>query len=266
MPAGVDYFNRGHWLTSVQTRVSLRARRRMFDLWRSRAGGLAGLTLLDVGATPDAERLDSNCMLPWFQAAGLRLSLYSPEDVSHLAATLPGVRILPSEGGSRIPAVDSSYDWVSSSAVLEHVGSAEQQEAFLRDCGRVAKRGLFLTCPNRWHWLEFHTKLPLLHWLPRTWHRALLRCLGLPLWARESHLRLVGRRELEAMAMRALGREWSVEVGSIWTLAMPSNLELIASRQPDRVVASLLARRVTADVLTSADAEHAQEERTEEYL
>jgi hypothetical protein len=239
MPEGIDYFNRGHWLTGVQNVISLRARRRMFELWRSRAWVAAEESILDVGATPDTERRDSNCMLPWFQAEGLRLSLYSPEDVSHLAATLPGVGILSSEGGSRIPAADSSYDWVSSSAVIEHVGSAEQQEAFLRDCGRVAKRGLFLTCPNRWHWLEFHTKLPLLHWLPRTWHRALLRRLGLPLWASESHLRLVGRRELEAMAMRALGREWSVEVGSIWTLAMPSNLVLIASRHPDAAQSSL---------------------------
>ena len=94
----------------------------MFELWRSRAGDLGGASLLDVGATPDLERLDSNCMLPWFQEAGLRLALYSPEDVSHLSASLPGVRILPPEPGPRIPAPDSSHDWVSSSAVIEHVG------------------------------------------------------------------------------------------------------------------------------------------------
>jgi hypothetical protein len=230
MPQGLDYFNRGHWLSGVQARVSVRARRRMFELWRALAGDLAGASVLDVGATPDLERLDSNCMLPWFQEAGMRLSLYSPEDVSHLLGSLPGVRILPPGPGPSIPAPDASHDWVSSSAVIEHVGSAEQQEAFLSECARVARRGLFVTCPNRWHWLEFHTKLPLIHWLPREWHRAVLRGFGLDAWARESQLRLVGRRELAGIAARALGAEWNVEVRSIWTLGMPSNLVLIATR------------------------------------
>jgi hypothetical protein len=228
---GIDYFNRGHWLSEVQARVSVGARRRMFELWRERAGELKGASILDVGATPDVERLDSNCMLPWFQEAGLRLSLYSPEDVSHLATTLPGVRILPPAAGTSIPAPDASHDWVSSSAVIEHVGSAADQQAFLAECARVARRGLFVTCPNRWHWLEFHTKLPLAHWLPRDWHRAVLRAVGLGVWARESHLRLIGARELRAMAERALGPDWMSNVSVIWTLGLPSNLVLIARRK-----------------------------------
>jgi len=230
MTQGIDYFNRGHWLTGVQNAVSLRARRRMFELWLASAGAAPGQSILDVGATPDTERLDSNCMLPWFQSCGLRLSLYSPEDISHLARSLPGVLILPPAHAPVIPAPDASYDWVSSSAVIEHVGSSSQQERFLADCARVAARGLFLTCPNRWHWLEFHTKLPLLHWLPRRWHRAVLRRVGLAAWARESHLRLVGAGELGVMAEHALGNRWRVRIRSIWTLGMPSNLVLIATR------------------------------------
>jgi hypothetical protein len=230
MAEGIDYFNRGHWLSELQARVSVGARRRMFELWRSRAGPLAGASLLDVGATPDRERLDSNCMLPWFQEAGLRLCLYSPEDVSHLVHALPGARVLSPVAGFSFPAQDGSFDWVSSSAVIEHVGSAAEQQAFLAESARVARRGVFVTCPNRWHWLEFHTKLPLLHWLPRPWHRAVLRGLGLGAWARESHLRLIGSRELQQMAKKALGSAWDVAVERIWTLGMPSNLVLIATR------------------------------------
>jgi hypothetical protein len=231
MPEGVDYFNRGHWLSEVQARVSLRARRRMFELWRSQAGELRGASLLDVGATPDRERLDSNCMLPWFLDEGLSLSLYSPEDVSHLEAALPGARVLPPARGTSLPAPDASFDWVSSCAVIEHVGSSREQAAFLAESARVARRGLFVTCPNRWHWLEFHTKLPLVHWLPREWHRALLRRVGLEAWARESHLRLLGSGELDGMARRALGAGWSWSVRSIWTLGLPSNLVLLATRR-----------------------------------
>lgn len=235
MPEGIDYFHRGHWLSGIQAKVSYRARRRMFEAWRAAAGELLGASVLDLGATPDRERLDSNCMLPWFAEAGLRVTLYSPEDIAHLREQFPFAHVLTSAAtGPRVPAADLEYDWVSSSAVIEHVGSEAEQVAFLRECARLARHGVFLTCPNRWHWLEFHTKLPLLHWLPRRSHRAVLRLLGLHAWARESHLRLLGPRELARMASLALGSGWTIRVRSIWTLGMPSNLMLLASREADR--------------------------------
>ena len=84
-----------------------------------------------------------------------------------------------------------------------HVGGPDHQRAFIAESARVGD-GLFLTTPNRWHWLEFHTKLPLLHWLPRAAHRRVLRWLGKSPWDLESHLRLVGSSELHSLALKAL--------------------------------------------------------------
>jgi hypothetical protein len=227
---GIDYFGRGHLLTGIQERVSLSARRQMYKLWRDFAAPGAGTTVLDVGSTPDRERRDSNCMIPWFHEAGARVSLYSPEDLRGLSELFPYAEILPSAGfGAPIPVPDRTFGWTASSAVLEHVGGPDAQIAFIAECARVAN-GVFLTTPNRWHWLEFHTKLPLLHWLPREAHRAALRRLGRTLWAQESHLRLIGARELGAMAKAALGDAFRFEVKAIWTLGMPSNLVLLGQR------------------------------------
>lgn len=231
-PQGVDYFNRNHWLTAIQTRVSIAARRRMFELWRGYAGPLQDKSLLDVGATPDLERIDSNCMLPWFHDTGAAVSLYSPEDITGLGAAFSWARILPSQGfGKPIPAPERSYDWVTSSAVIEHVGGARQQVEFIRECAQIARQGLFLTTPNRGHWFEFHTKLPLLHWLPRRMHRAALRGLGQTLWSQESHLRLIRAGELRAQAEAALSGSFDFAIRRIWTLGMPSNLILLARRR-----------------------------------
>jgi hypothetical protein len=228
---GIDYFGRGSFLTGLQERFSLAARRRMYQAWQTYAGDVQGQSVLDVGSTPDRERRDSNCMLPWFQASGARLSLYSPEDIGGIADLFPYARILPSAGfGAPIPAADRSFAWTASSAVLEHVGGADAQRDFIAECARVSE-GLFLTTPNRWHWLEFHTKLPLLHWLPRPAHRSALRALGKPLWAQESHLRLLDRRELHALAQSALGQRFSFEIHTVWALGMPSNLVLLARRR-----------------------------------
>jgi hypothetical protein len=228
---GIDYFGRGHVLTALQERFSLGARRRMYRAWEDFAGSVRGTRVLDVGSTPDRERRDSNCMIPWFHAAGARVSLYSPEDIAGLTDVFPYVQIVPSAGfGAPIPAAERAFDWTVSSAVLEHVGGTDAQVAFVADCARVAD-GIFLTTPNRWHWLEFHTKLPLLHWLPRPMHRRALRGLGHELWSRESHLRLIGEGELRAVARAALGDRFDYDVKMVWTLGMPSNLVLLGRRR-----------------------------------
>jgi hypothetical protein len=230
MSLGIDYFGRGHWLTALQTRVSLGARRRMFDLFLDFAGPLEGRKLLDVGATPDLERLDSNCMIPWFHEAGLSVTLYSPEPIDHLSQRFPFARILPCIGFRQpIPARAGEFDWVSSSAVLEHVGSRLKQAAFIRECAQVG-RGLFLTTPDRRHWLEFHTKLPLIHWLAPEVHRRILKHLGKTQWAREEHLNLLDLSELTEFARDILGHSYEWTIRSVRTLGMSSNLVLLARK------------------------------------
>lgn len=235
--AGLDYFGRGHWLNPIQERLSLRARRRMFDFWLEFRGVAAGSRLLDVGATPDCERLDSNCMIPWFLNAQMQVSLYSPEPLEGLKNVFPSVDILPPHEAPeeairsvRIPAGTGTFDWVSSSAVLEHVGNRSKQLEFIRECGRVGG-AIFLTTPNRFHWLEFHTKLPLIHWLPKSLHRWVLSLIGKPFWAQEINLNLVSGGELRTLAREALGPGFQVKVNRVWSLGMPSNLVLLARRR-----------------------------------
>jgi hypothetical protein len=55
----IDYFNRGHWLTGIQEQVRVATRKRMFKIAVSQLGLKAGQKMVDFGATPDVERLDS---------------------------------------------------------------------------------------------------------------------------------------------------------------------------------------------------------------
>jgi hypothetical protein len=223
---GIDYFGRGHWLTDIQVRASLRMRREMFEAFLRFAGDLRGRTILDVGATPDTERGDSNCMVPWLIAAGAKVSLYSPEDIGHLESAYPGVKVVRENEWVNLKD-QRCFDWVSSSAVIEHVGSEANQVSFLRElAGRGC--GLFVTTPNRIHWMEFHTKLPLIHWLPKAAHRKLLKAMGMPLWADEKHLNLLSTSDFRRVAAKALGPEARFELHSAWFLGMPSNLFLLS--------------------------------------
>ena len=133
--------------------------------------------------------------------------------------------------GLALPFADRSFDLVHSSAVLEHVGSMRHQAAFVRECMRVARKAVFLTTPNRWFPVEFHTLLPFAHWLPRPWFRWLLRRIGLEFFAEESHLNLLSRREMAKLAAPADG--YRVRVLSVALLGWPSNLLLIACRSTE---------------------------------
>jgi hypothetical protein len=230
---GDDYFNRGHWLTPLQIWMSLRKRADMYEIWRQAAGSLRGRKVLDFGTTPDVVRADSNCFIRWLLRDGAEVSVVSVEELSNLAEVFPSVRILPrlvcsgADAQPRVAAATGEFDWVCSSAVIEHVGSRQNQIEHLRECGRVA-RGVFLTTPAREHWLEFHTKLPLIHWLPRERHRRLLRFLGHHDWSREDWLRLLSASELLELAHVALDETHELTLSKVRALGATSNLALVA--------------------------------------
>jgi ubiquinone/menaquinone biosynthesis C-methylase UbiE len=112
--------------------------------------------------------------------------------------------------GLQLPFRDGAFDVVHSSAVLEHVGSIQNQIAFVQECCRVACKWVFLTTPNRWFPVEFHTLLPLVHWLPKRSFRALMCATGKDFFAEESNLNLLSRREIRSICARVRGFEFQV--------------------------------------------------------
>lgn len=129
-----------------------------------------------------------------------------------------------------MPFRDRNFDVVHSSAVLEHVGSRENQAAFIQDMWRVALKGIFLTMPNRWFPIEFHAVLPLAHWLPAPLFRKTPRALGKDFFADEENLNLLSRRDL-VMRARKAGIERS-DIRTVSLFGWPTNLLLCASTQP----------------------------------
>lgn len=175
--------------------ISFYARQQMFASLMQIAQPTAETTVLDVGVTSD-RRADSNFfekLYPYphnITAVGL-------EDASFLEQDYPGLKFVKSDGLS-LPFPDNSFDLVVSFAVIEHVGDRDRQRAFVRELCRVG-RTCCITTPNRWYPVEFHTVLPLIHWLPPSWFRAILRWLGKDFFSREENLNLLSSKELIAM-------------------------------------------------------------------
>lgn len=213
---------------NLADRVSTFMRRRMYARFMA-CGVTADDTILDVGVTSDQAQLASNYLEAWHPHKA-RITACGIDDASFLETRYPGVRFVRGDGKD-LPFPDAAFDWVHSSAVLEHVGSRGEQVRFVSELVRVSRKGAFLTTPNRWFPVEFHSTLPLVHWLPPRAFRGILRRLGHADLALERNLNLLGRGDL-ARICRDLGLA-RFRIDSVSLCFWPSNLLLVVRSGPD---------------------------------
>jgi hypothetical protein len=214
---------------SLAVRLATWQRRRMYARFLESAAVSERDSILDVGVTSDRSYTSSNYLEAWHPWKD-RITAAGIDDASFLEQQYPGMRFVYANG-LRLPFADRSFDVVHSAAVLEHVGSTQNQAAFVRECMRVARKAVFLTTPNRWFPVEFHTLLPFAHWLPKRHFRWLLGRLGLAFFADEAHLNLLSRGEVRSLV--AGDGDFEVRVLSVALLGWPSNLLLVGRRTPD---------------------------------
>lgn len=100
---------------------------------------------------------------------------------------------LPSREQVRLAYAEGEFDWVACYELIEIFGNHERQVRLLRELLRVARRGIFVSTPNR--------DYPLARWLYPQRHAQLLDALsiktmvdvlpGRPAW-KLGHVRLAG--------------------------------------------------------------------------
>jgi len=226
-PVAIDYFGNSRFprLRQIASRASFRARKRMFDRLLTSCNPKPTDKVLDIGATPDESLPESNYFERLYPFPD-RVVVTSVEDASNIEQNFPGVTFVRTEGVT-LPFPDRSFDIVFCSAVLEHVGDRNAQREFLREILRVG-RSFFLTTPNRWFPIDFHTLLPFVHWLPEGARQSLLRRMGMDFWADTDNLNLVSRRDLYALVPTGA----TVNVDSLKLLGIPSNLIAIGGPAP----------------------------------
>jgi SAM-dependent methyltransferase len=160
--------------------VSLRSRRKKLDLFLREIAPTEETTILDVGAherafgeTPQSA---TDNFFEEFYPWPARITALGLHDGAGFKAHYPAIRYVQGDG-LELPFGDGEFDVVFSNAVVEHVGGVENQRRFVAEAVRVGKR-VFMTTPNRRFPIETHTKLPLVHWLPRRAEHRVYDALG----------------------------------------------------------------------------------------
>jgi SAM-dependent methyltransferase len=217
------YYKHQPGLGGLVVKIIWRARQKMFKSLVEIARPTAQTSVLDVGVTCD-RRQDSNFFEKLYPYSN-QITAVGVEDADFLEQDFPGLKYVKADGLS-LPFPDQSFDLVVSFAVIEHVGDRANQQKFIAELCRVG-RNCYITTPNRWYPIEFHTVLPLIHWLPANWFRQMLKLLGQEFWSKEENLNLLTLNELSALFPSTT----TVKNRSTKLLGMTSNLCLYVQRR-----------------------------------
>ena len=87
-------------------------------------------------------------------------------------------------------------DLVVSNATIEHVGNYNNQKTMVSNMIKLSKKMVIISTPYRYHPLEFHTKIPFIHWLPKKIHRKILKKFNLDFYSKEENLNLLSKSDL----------------------------------------------------------------------
>jgi hypothetical protein len=177
---------------SLGERLTAAARDRIYtDFLRLCEPG-PGTTILDIGVSDVVN--DAANVLERRYPYPNRLTAVGLGTAEAFRAAYPRIAYRQIAADCQLPFADGSFDIATSNAVLEHVGSTDNQRLMLTEMLRVAHT-VFLTVPHRYFPVEHHTAIPFLHYSDRTF--ALACCyVGKAAWAEAHNLILMSRGRL----------------------------------------------------------------------
>ena len=152
--------------------------------------------ILDIGTTSDTENKSSNFIIRNLKNVK---NFYS---ISDQLITLPFFKkklqksII--ENFSEYEIENFKSDLVVSNATIEHVGNYNNQKTMVSNMNKLSKKIVIISTPYRYHPLEFHTKIPFIHWLPKKIHRMILKKFNLVFYSKEENLNLLSKSDLSS--------------------------------------------------------------------
>jgi hypothetical protein len=149
--------------------------------------------ILDIGTSP-VDNEYQNYLIHKYPYKR-KITCVSNVKLNKIKQRYPEIKTLQCDG-REIPLKNNSFDIVISNATIEHVGNKRNQTKFIKEAVRLSKKLVFISTPNRYFPIDFHTLIPLIHWFPKKIHRFILKKIGLDFFSKESNLNLLSDNEL----------------------------------------------------------------------
>tara|TARA_B100001059_G_C17602568_1_gene460319 strand:- start:82 stop:756 length:675 start_codon:yes stop_codon:yes gene_type:complete len=181
--------------------------------------------VLDIGTTSDTENKSSNFIIKNLKNIKNFNSISNQLITSSFFKKKLQKSIIKNFSEYEIENFKS--DLVVSNATIEHVGNYNNQKAMVSNMIKLSKKMVIISTPYRYHPLEFHTKIPFIHWLPKKIHRKILKNFNLTFYSKEENLNLLSKSDLNSFIKN---EEITSEFRYIKFLFLRSNLIFILKK------------------------------------
>ena len=167
-----------HWLhrSKLAYRLAQTSRQEKLELLLTEISIDSRVRILDIGAGAEWE-CSENTLERYYPHPERIVAVSLDEGVRDLKHAYPAVTWMQANGLA-LPFTDKTFDVAFSNAVIEHIIGDSARRQFIGEMLRVAKRR-FVTTPNALFPIEPHSRLPIVHWLPDSWHNWIIRRIGI---------------------------------------------------------------------------------------
>ena len=180
--------------------------------------------LLDIGTTEDSSANSSNIFCKMLNNIKIHKSI-SNQKIKDKRFKLCLKKSITSEL-SKNNIQNFKSDLVISSATIEHVGNLKNQIIKVENMISLSKKYVVISTPNRFYPIELHTKLPLLHWLPKSLFRKILIFFNMNYFADEKNLNLLNKSDLKKI-LNIFSKKIDYKIHNIYFLGFVSNFLVI---------------------------------------
>ena len=207
-------------------KITLDARNKFFEYFKNNTEYNDDKSILDIGTTPSLDE-EQNVILTK-TIDNKNITCISNQDCQILSQKYPNINEFVIGNAVKMNFQNDAFDIVHTNATIEHVGSYQNQISLIRETVRVSKKYVFIQTPNRFYPIDFHTTLPLIHYLPKNIHRKILKFLGLNFYASEENLNLLSEKNLKNMCKELNLKKFKIIKHKL--LFLTSNLILIIEK------------------------------------
>jgi len=210
-------------------RIIENKRLEIFNIIKKKIDNKKIISFLDIGTTEEKKLKSSNFFVKQFDYINIKKSITNQNFENKNFSNILKKSITSNFTLEEIEKFKS--DLVISSATIEHVGNFKSQLKMINNIILLTKNFFFITTPNRSFPIDFHTKLPLIHMLPKKLHRKILNLLSLKEFAKEENLNLLNINEINKMLKHLNFRGFEIEIFNIKLLGIASNLIIMGKKK-----------------------------------
>jgi len=203
-------------------RVIKMKRLEMLNILRNNIKDYSINSFLDIGTTEENKLESSNFFAKNFSYIKVKKSITNQNISGEKFSAFLKKSITDNFSNDEI--IKFKSDLVISSATIEHVGSFENQVKMVKNISELCNKCFFITTPYRFFPIDFHTKIPLIHMLPKNIHRKILTILRLKDYAKEENLNLLDFNSLKVIIDQSKNNDFKIKIMKIKLFGLTSNL------------------------------------------